>query len=589
MQRIVFVSLPLWPIERLESLTGKMACRNAKPCGQAEAPLVLIDQTGPRGLVVHACNARALAEGIREGEALADVRARMPRLLTRPADPAGDHAALEALALWCGRYGPAVNTDGPHGLWIDISGVAHLFGGEAELLADLARRLAGFGLTARLGLASALAAAHAIACYAPSRRLHDRIAPQHDAAPILAGLPVEALRLEAAVLLLLRRLGLKRIGQLYDLPRAALKRRFPSREAAQAVLLRLDQALGRAAEPLTALRAPPQHTVRRAFGEPLISNEGLFAALADMIDELCAIFAAHHIGARRLTLTLYRSDGTSVEQTVGFSAPAGRPAHIQRLLTERLARFQESSGGREDTALLGLGIDGLGLAAERTQSLAPLQTGMLTGPKLDSAGSTASLAALVDRLANRLGPQRVYRLSPGASHIPERAQVRVSALESAAASEKVARNQDPPWPARPDAKDWGANVRGPPRPCLLLSSPEPILVTAEIPEGPPARFTWRRLTRRIVVAEGPERIAPEWWRGLAHRPSSLQEAPSSQESGTSPRSARTRDYYRVEDDSGARYWVFRDGLYQDRDEDEREDRPEGFGALPRWYVHGFYA
>ena len=255
----------------------------------------------------------------------------MPELLTRPADPAGDHAALEALALWCGRYGPAVNTDGPRGLWIDISGVAHLFGGEAELLVDLARRLAGFGLTTQLGLASTLAAAYAIACFAPSHRLCDRIVPQQDAVTILANLPVAALRLEAPPLLLLRRLGLKRIGQLYDLPRAALKRRFPSREAAHAVLLRLDQALGRAAEPLTALRAPSEHTVRRAFSEPLIANEGLFAALADMIDELCAIFAAHHIGARRLTLTLYRSDGTYLaadrrfQRSDGPSSPHSAP------------------------------------------------------------------------------------------------------------------------------------------------------------------------------------------------------------------------------------------------------------------------
>ena len=582
MQRIVSVSLPLWPIEHLKSQTRRNSTQNASQRGQdfrqdeapLEAPLALIDQTGSRGLVIHACNARALAEGIREGEALADVRARVPGILTQPADPAGDHAALEALALWCGRYGPAVNTDGPRGLWIDISGVAHLFGGEAELLADLARRLAGFGLTARFGLASTRAAASAIAGFATSRRLSDRIVPQQDAAPILANLPVAALRLEAAPLLLLHRLGLKRIGQLYDLPRAALKRRFPSREAAHAVLLRLDQALGRAAEPLTALRAPPEHTVRRAFSEPLIANEGLFAALADMIDELCAIFATHHIGARSLTLILYRSDGTYLEQTTGFSAPTNRPAHIRRLLTGRLERIQESAAGPGDIALLGLGIDALVLAVERTEVLAPVQTGMLAGSGSGSSNSTASLAALVDRLANRLGPRHVYRLMPHASYLPERAQVRVSALASASPFEKTAQKPDSRWPASALAK-----VRGPPRPCLLLSPPEPILVTAEIPEGPPARFTWRRLTRRIVVAQGPERIAPEWWREFA-RPTT-----SPEESGASPQRSRTRDYYRIEDDSGARYWVFRDGLYQDRGDEEREDTD----ALPRWYVHGLYA
>ena len=570
MQRIVFVSLPLWPVERLKAQTLAVSFHDARERGQDDGPLALIDQTGSRGLVVHACNARALAEGIHEGEALADVRARVPGLRTHPADPGGDHAALEALALWCGRYGPAVNTDGPRGLWIDISGVAHLFGGEVALLADLARRLAGFGLTARLGLASTRAAAFAIAGFSSGRRLHDRVVPQEEAGPTLANLPVAALRLEAAPLLLLQRLGLKRIGQLYDLPRAALKRRFPSRDAAHAVLLRLDQALGRAVEPLTALRAPPEHTVRRAFSEPLISNEGLFAALANMVDELCAIFAAHHIGARRLTLALYRSDGTYFEQTIGFSAPAGRPDHIRRLLTERLERIQENGTGREDTALLGLGIDALALAVERTEALAPLQAGMLKGS--GPANSTASLAGLIDRLANRLGPQRVYRLSPHASHIPERAQKRMPALASITEVKGAARKSERQWPVRPDMI-----VHGPPRPCLLLSPPEPILVTAEIPEGPPARFTWRRLTRRIVVAEGPERIAPEWWREVARRTSS-----STGDSATSPISL-TRDYYRIEDDSGVRYWVFRDGLYQDRGEDENRY------TLPRWYVHGLYA
>jgi protein ImuB len=488
------------------------------------------------------------------------VRARVPGLVTQPADPAGDQAALEALCLWCGRYGPAVNTDAPRSLWIDISGVAHLFGGEARLLADLSRRLAAFGLTARLGLASTLAAAWAIARFSGAASLDRRIAPpitpsmtrEHAPPAILANLPVAALRLDAAPLLLLRRLGLQRIGQLHALPRAALKRRFPAREAAHAVLNRLDQLLGIAPEPLAALRPPPQHVVRRAFSEPLMALDGMLAALGEATGELCAIFAAHHIGARRLTLTLYRSDGTCIEETAGFSAPTRQPGHLLRLLGDRLERLEDGGTGRDGSHLLGLGVDALVLAATRTQAQGAVQTGLLAAGRDPGVGdSTGSVAPLIDRLANRLGAHRVHRLGARASHIPERAQVLVPAL--APAENNPARLQ----PSQP---------RGPPRPCLLLSPPEPILVTAEIPEGAPAHFTWRRLARRVVLAEGPERIAPEWWRSLNH--------------DSSQGGARTRDYYRLEDDGGARYWVFRDGLYQEWEEEH---------APPRWYVHGLYA
>jgi protein ImuB len=552
MKRIVSVYLPHWPIERRTASALSQARRRGAGAAlagvPAERPFALVLPC-ERGLVLSACNRRALDEGLAEGETLADARARVPALLSAPAEPAEDRAALERLALWCTRYGPAVNletplsgtrpaagkTSGrrhspaaePRGLWLDVTGVPHLFGSEERLLADLEVRLARLGLTARLGLASTYGAAHALARFAPVGRASALQIDTHLAA--LAALPVAGLRLDERTLLLLRRLGLTRIGELAALPRPALERRFP-RATGEAVLLRLDQALGLAEEPLVALRPPPPVRAQRHFPDPLISHEGLVAALAALTDELCAACQASLTGVRSLVLSVYRADGTVLELGAGLSAPTRTPAHIQRLMAEKLEAVDA-----------GLGVDALALAATRIEPLRPVQAS-LAGESADGA-----LAALVDRLANRLGGQRVQRLVACASHIPERAEARRSALLDV-------------------AKRVGAHTHaGPPRPPLLLPEPEPIAVMAEVPEGPPAHFTWRRLPRRVVRFEGPERIAPEWWREIGK---------------PAPALARTRDYYRIEDEAGRRYWVYRDGLYQDRGECRE--------ASPRWYLHGLF-
>jgi protein ImuB len=548
MRRIVSVFLPHWPIERR---------RRARPGSVPdEAPFVLaLPRAG--ALIVHARNRAAIEAGVREGEVLADARARVPDLASAPAEPEADMAALRRLALWCGRYGAATNVDRSlaeeppaadealRALWIDASGVAHLYGGEAGLLADLDRRMSRLGLSARLGMGPTPGAAAAIALCLGRRRPgrgsgettgDPRVLPDREDALMraLAALPIEGLRLSPASALLLRRLGLKRIGQLYAVPRAALARRFDARETAAAVLERLDQALGRKPEPLVPLRPAPEHAARESFAEPIVTSEALLAVLATLAERLCADLAAAELGARRLRLALYRVDGACLETGAGTSAPTRTPAHMLRLLEHKLEAFD-----------LGLGIDALTLAAVRTERLGPTQAGLTTGP----GRNAAELACLIDRLAGRLGSDRVLRLAPRASHIPERAEQRLSALAAAPAG------------SRQDSRPQG-EMSGPPRPPLLLPAPEPIAVTAEIPEGPPARFTWRRLARRITRAEGPERLAPEWWHEIGTKPT------------------RTRDYYRIEDETGARYWVFREGLYQERGEAAEE--------APRWFLHGLY-
>ncbi len=502
----------------------------------------MLVQSGAHGLAITAVNERAAREGVQVGTSLADARAALPGLVSRTADPAHDARSLLKLARWLGRYGPARHCDGNDGVWIAVTGVAHLYGGEQALLDDLVRRLAAFGITARAGLASTFGAAHALARFATAKSGW-AIAPPDAEREALAPLPVDALRLTPDAILLLKRLGLRRIGQLYDLPRDALERRFRSEnsakskaramaDAAGAVLTRLDQALGVSAEPLRALSEPPVVSVRRSWGEPLISSEALLNETGTLVHELCEALKAADLGTRRIRLSLYRADGTVAETVAGLSRASRDAGHLMRLLSEKFGALDA-----------GFGIDVAVLDALIIERAGAQQAALGSDPAMASA---QVVAALADRLTNRLGAARIYCLAPQASHIPERAERRVG----------VAAPHPSPLPV---SMGRGGHAR----PHLLLTPPEPISVMAEVPEGAPMRFTFRRVLHRVVKAQGPERIAPEWWRALrSPAPEATQPLP--------------RDYYTVETADGARFWVFREGLYYS-DQDGRE---------PRWFVHG---
>ncbi len=531
-------------------------------------PLAFVEAVQGR-LTLTALNRAARREGLSPGLALADARAAVPGLATLPAEPAADLSALRRLALWMSRYGVRVVLErpatgdprkskarqlraaigAPDGIGIEITGVAHLFGGEKDLLADLVRRLSGFGLTVRPGLADTPGAAFAVARAITSGKLHDRIVPPGETAARLAPLPVAALRLAPETVMLLHRLGLKTIGQLAQVPRPNLERRFNSRDVGAAVLTRLDQALGVAGEPARSLVPPTRFGVRRTFAEPLVSSEGVMAALGDLATGLAETLAKAEAGARRLVFALYRSDGSLVRIPAGLSRPSREAGHFHRLLADKLAAVD-----------LGFGVDLMTLAAPATEHLGAAQTALadLASSRAgDVASRAGDVALLIDRLASRLGMDRVLRLSPHASHLPEQAEVLVPVF-----AEPASPRSDPPPPKRGGA-----------RPPFLLPHPEPVAVVAEIPDGPPARLEWRRRRCRIVRAEGPERIAPEWWQpllGLA-RPDETEARPK--------RRARTRDYYTIEDEAGRRYWVFREGLYG-REESE---------APPAWFLHGLFA
>ena len=541
MSRFVSIFLPQFPIERLKR---ERVANNDAPLTD-EKPFALVGSE-ERGLILTAVNAASLGEGLFPGLGLADARAICPHLLTLPAAPRKDEDALLDLARWAScRYSPTLNVDGDDGLWLDVTGVPHLFGGENTLLADLIRRLAQTGFTARLALAETLGGAHALSRYAHRSPL---IVPDGEIEPALASLPVEALRLEPEIVALLKRLGLKRIGQLYDVPRASLERRFHARETAEAVLLRLDQALGRRKEPRVPLLPEPDFVARLPFPDPLISHDGVRAAIEHLASALCAKLARGGCGCRRIALWIARADGSSTVIEAGLNAPSREPKHLLRLIEDKIESID-----------LGFGVDLMALSALTTETLLPAQISLTARNGKTEAG------LLIDRLINRLGARSVRRLLPRESHIPELAQT----LKSAFAAPSL----------------WPEQIAKPPRPPLLFAEPEPLSVLAEIPEGPPARFTWRRVTRRVVKSEGPERIAPEWWRGLR--------SPSPGEGGNGRRpspggghvhavirgreSARPRDYYRIEDEDGHRYWVFREGLYQ-----ESEPGP------PSWYLHGVF-
>jgi protein ImuB len=516
-----------------------------------EAPIVLTVE-GPHGPIIHAVTKPAAASGAWPGARLTDARALDPSLIAIPADPEGDAALLQRLAGWAGRWSPLVEVDGADGLRLDVSGVAHLFGDERGLSEDVRLRFAGLGLTTRLAIASTVAAAWALARYAPSpRSRYARVDPLPRGERDLAPLPVAALRLEPDTIRTLERLGLKTIGALAAMPRLALARRF---RGAENVVDALDRMTGRKDEPLTAIRAePPPRAVLR-LEEPATHIDAAGQALERLIPALVAELEQRHLGARRLSLTGYRVDGSTAVASVTTTIPSREPRHLQRLLADKAAALNPE-----------FGFDAFALAADWTEDLNAAQDSLVEEPS-----GASDVARLVDRLTVKLGPQAVRRPVAIESHLPERASGWVAAVTSPPLQGRGLRGGG--RLKRLDAAERASErassplVRHPPpapsleregRPQKLLDRPEPIDVIYATPKGVPRRFMWRRAVHDIARVEGPERIAPEWWRQAS--------------------TSRLRDYYRVEDGEGRRYWIYREGLIGD-----------GRGGAPAWFIHGLF-
>ncbi|WP_421865187.1 Y-family DNA polymerase [Parvibaculum sp.] len=526
-KRIAALWLPFWPIERLYRDLGR---RHPE---LLERPRALA-RAGAGGLRIMACDNRAKEAGVEQGQPLPDARALCPSLEVHPADSKGDREALQRIARWCIRYTPwtaadPVGRDGePDGIFLDITGCAHLFGGEDALLREVRSRFEGLALTIRCAIASTPGAAWAVVRYGP--HAFSIIAPGEEA-DALRDLPVAALRLDKPTTSGLMRLGLKQAGDLYGKPRAPIAARFGAD-----VSRRLDEALGFEREPISPDRPDVLYRASLSFPEELTQIAHIEEAVLRVADGLCKVLLREQQGARRLELLLFRVDGEVTQFQAGTGRPSHEAAHLARLFREKLAQ----AGDDFDA---GCGIEAIALICVVVEPLSPMQGGFN-----ENEAHLHDLERFLDRVSNRLGRERILRLEPRSSHVPEGAVADVPALNGITPAMRG-------WQMH--TQEHRASMMGGtmPRPLRLLRMPEPVDVVAEVPEGPPRIFRWRRIAHRVVRTEGPERIAPEWWRGNKQQ---------------------TRDYYRVEDGEGRRFWLFRDGLYF-RDNE-----------APRWFMHGVF-
>ena len=478
--------------------------RIERRCGlPGDAPLIIVEQV-KSALRVAALNDAAARLGLHTGLPLADVRAMHPGIDVRNAEPAADRALLEAVADWCDRYTPLVGLDAPDGLLLDISGCAHLFGGEEELLRDMARRLWRQGLNARLCVADTVGCAFAVARFGDVA-----IVPKGEGAAALEARPVSALRVDDESVGALAQAGLKTIRDVVTRPRAPLAARFGAM-----FLRRIDQAFGREEESITPLLPVPSCTAEQRFADPIGLEADVLGTIEKLARELSASMERRGEGARLLQVALFRADGKVFRFEARAGAPLRDPARIRRLFSERFV----ASGDEADP---GFGYDMLRLSALVVERMDEVQAGLARD---DHA---AELSHLIDRLSARFGAARVTRAVPRDTHIPEFAEQMVAAQSTESALAVAPVEQDSLSPARP--------IR-------MFARPEEITATAEVPDGPPVRFRWRHVMHDVVAFEGPERIAMEWWRDDKGR-------------------VLTRDYFRVESRLGLRAWLYRDGLY----------------------------
>jgi protein ImuB len=512
-RRFLSLHLPYLPTDRLARRKDERSSHSSALSG-ARAPVAIVAKE-KNALRLVALDAYAQQIGLRRDQPLAEARAMIPALAVFEEDRTADASLLASIADWADRYTPLVALDGNDGLMFDIAGVAHLFGGEAAFAADIVARLHVQGFSASTAIADTPGTAFAAARYGGPQ-----VVPAGGQVAMLAAFPVAALRLPFETVAAMERVGLKRIGQIMDAPRAPLAARFGN-----GLLLRLDQALGDLEEAISPRRPPPIFIAERRFAEPVTHQDDIAMVLAALAVRLAASLEERAEGARELELVLFRVDGAVKRLAVGASRPVRAPSLIGEL-------FREKFAGSEDEIDAGYGFDVIRLSALATERIVPAQadiSGGLTG--------VADLDRLVDRIGARLSQAEIGRLSPVDSHWPER-----SVAIAAASAAPV----------------WEAPLVDEPidRPLRLFVRPEPVEAMAEVPDGPPVRFRWRRALYLVARVEGPERIAPEWWRGAEDQP--------------------TRDYFRVEDESGHRFWLFREGLY-------------GYEtAAPRWFMHGVF-
>lgn len=480
-------------------------------------------------LQISALDDAAAHFGLEVGSPLANARAMCPDIQVFDADEVADAALLDHIADWCDRFTPLVGLDRPHGLFLDITGCAHLFGGEAELMRVLCDALSARGFVVSAAIAGTSVCARTI-----GRHSHGRIVAGGGEADAVKPLPVFTLGADDAITRGLRRAGLRTIGDVASRTRHEITARFGA-----AFTDLLEQALGQSDTPISPRKPLPDYIVEKRFAEP-VATEGVIAAvLAGLARTLVTAMERHGKGARQLEAKFFRTDGAVRAVMVETGQAVTKSEVIERLFAERLDAIA-------DPLDPGFGFDLIRLSASRTEIVTPQQRDLDV-----NVHDNDEVAGLIDRIAARIGARRIVVHLPVDTHIPERTMRAATAQHHLAFASKAV------WPARIDGEP-------PLRPLRLFERPEPIEVPfAAVPDGPPARFKWRRSTHVVVRTEGPERVSMEWWRSQGRM--------------------LTRDYFRVEDEEGARFWLYRDGLY--REIEQQKDR----AVHPDWFMHGLFA
>ena len=497
-------------------------------------PFVLAAKDHGR-MVITASNEHAYAQGIPAGMPVADARALLPTLQVVDDKPGLAATLLQALAEWCIRFTPIAAADPPQGLILDVQGCTHLRGGDGPYLREIITRLRTAGYTTRAAMADTIGAAWAITRYggpggASRGSGGDQEASTGEGANMAAGamtitggadqtaalfkLPPEALRLEPEIVDRLHKLGLRSIGSFAGMPRTQLRRRF-----GPGLLQRLDQAFSLETETIEPVQVPTQYQERLPCLEPIVTATGIEIALQRLLETLCNRLQKEEKGLRSAVLSCYRVDGKQQQLSIGTNRATHNPIHLFKLFEPKISTIEPD-----------LGIELFVLEAPKVEDAPPMQETIWSG----STGlDNSSIAELLDKITGRFGPNTIHRWLPDERHWPERAIKPATSLQEKPTT---------PW------------LTDRPRPIHLLARPEPIMVTAPIPDYPPMLFRYKGQLHTITKADGPERIEREWW---------LDDGPH-------------RDYYTVEDEAGQRYWLFRSGHYTEE-------------QTPHWFIHGFFA
>ncbi|WP_336760673.1 DUF6504 family protein [Asaia sp. VD9] len=507
----------------------------AHPHSDPALPLALYGRDGQSRKIV-AVNRAALESGVQKGQFLAMARSLVPDLATHPVTPERDARGLQKLAEWCRCFSPLVAADPPEGLWIDSTGCAHLFGGEARMLEALRDRLAERGHDMRAALADTAGAAHALARHGDQQLT---CVPPGESALALAGLPVAALRLTPEIQAGLSLMGITRVSDLRAVPRASLTRRFGMEP-----LFRLDQALGQEKEALCFDRPVAALHVKRALLEPIGTAESLLHVVTVLCDDMAALLQKMGLGARRLDLLCQRVDDVTQAIRVGTSEPVSDPSRLSRLFQERI-----------ETIDPGFGIEVMSLHVDHAEPRQPadetpaLNPSALTDP--EEQQMPAMLVELAERLRNRPGLRGIYHLAATDSPFPEEAQ------------KPVVRLARLPTVSRTPASSWSGTAQDGfprlwPRPVRLFAAPCAIAPPALAEDDSPRRFVWQGQMLRVRGADGPERLHGAWWQHPVQ-------------------AGAIRDYWIVETEEGDRFWLFRRG--------DGQHPWSGDGA---WFVHGVF-